>query len=109
MAIVSCGECGKEMSNQARQCPCCGAPNKSAPMSGGVKTLLWGLALVLGVGILVPIVNTASKPTLTPEQKDMKIRARVAIIQCKASKYCAEYELNNRIAEYERIFGESPE
>jgi RNA polymerase subunit RPABC4/transcription elongation factor Spt4 len=27
MALISCGECGREVSNWARMCPHCGFPN----------------------------------------------------------------------------------
>lgn len=109
MAMTACSECRKEMSNQARTCPHCGAPNKASPMAGGIKLALWIIGLALVVGLGVPIISTASKPTLTPAQKDMKIHARIAIIQCKASKYCSDSELNARVNEYKQMFGENPE
>lgn len=55
MALINCSECGKDVSDQASNCPGCGAkvPPKglSAIFSG---TLRLGLALI-ALGIALPI------------------------------------------------------
>lgn len=78
-------------------------------MAGGFKVAIWGVGLALAVGIGVPLIGTATKPELTPAQKDMKTHARIAIIQCRASRYCLQHELDARVEEYKRLFGENPE
>jgi hypothetical protein len=45
MALITCRECGKELSSKATSCPHCGAP---APRETGVVTYLFWGALVLG-------------------------------------------------------------
>ena len=105
--MIACTECGREISERAQACPSCGAPNKSAPMGGGIKALLWIVGAVIGIGILVPVIGTASKPMLTQAQKDAKIPALVAIKMCRVDKNCYDYEM--RVQDYKRTYGESPE
>ncbi len=60
MALVSCSECGKQISTLAERCPSCGAPVKAghsperasspAPTSGAVGKI----AMVVGAWLVVP-------------------------------------------------------
>ncbi len=107
MAMIACMECGKEISDQAQACPSCGAPNKSAPMKGGSKAILYIIGGIVGLGVLITLFGVASAPSLTQAQKDAKIPARVAIKMCRVDTNCYDYE--QRVRDYERTYGESPE
>lgn len=75
MALVKCGECGNEVSTQAKACPKCGAVMPKPKKSVGPVGLLFG-AIVLGA-IIMGFVNTerdktdraAVEAAKTPEQR----------------------------------------
>lgn len=50
MALVACGECGNEMSSEARGCPKCGW---RPPRGTGKQILKWGMVVLLGVPLLM--------------------------------------------------------
>ncbi|MEQ1934886.1 MAG: hypothetical protein ABL962_13585 [Fimbriimonadaceae bacterium] len=57
MALLKCGECGKEISDQAASCPGCGAPTtKLAPPPAKEKRktspIAWAAAIAIIVGLL---------------------------------------------------------
>lgn len=51
MALITCRECGKEVSSQAKQCPHCGC----AVQTGGI----WAMAILIGVIFLLIMVYAA--------------------------------------------------
>lgn len=80
MALIECTECGKQISDQATQCPSCGVPVKTTPVaikrsgSGleaggffllllGVPVAIWGSAddaqTALALGAIASIVGIA--------------------------------------------------
>lgn len=67
MALVACGECGKEISKQAETCPNCGYKKKKS-----TSLLTWIVAIVIAVPTLGAIFSgagsTSSAVALTPEQ-----------------------------------------
>lgn len=73
MAMTACKECGKEISDQAKSCPSCGAP---APKDG--MGLFGKAALSLGgVLLLFIVIGAATGPSNDPKAKD-----RNAIAYC---------------------------
>lgn len=40
MALIACGECGKQISDKAAACPHCGAPTPSASGTGSTKGIV---------------------------------------------------------------------
>ena len=82
MALIGCGECGKEISSEAPACPHCGAPNRAyvKPMGLFSKLLIGAFVLTflfLGFGCLL-----ASSPDGQARSKE-----RDAIEYCES-----EYE-----------------
>ena len=61
MALIKCGECGKEISDKAASCPGCGAPSvpgRAVPVNvtrAGGKWEGWGFSLIVG-GMLTAMV-----------------------------------------------------
>lgn len=103
--IALCAECKTEMSDKARACPHCGAPNKSAPMGGGLKALLYAVGGLFGAAVLLTLYGVSVSPALTQAQKDAKIPAQIAIAQCRV-EHCADYDV--RVQDYQRTYHESP-
>lgn len=52
MALIKCSECGHEVSDQANQCPNCGAPIKS-PSTLLNNSYLTLISLVVGVALVI--------------------------------------------------------
>lgn len=90
MALISCSECGKEISDKATACPHCGAPNINAPTTqpshadsvpepkkGGVLKWILGIP----VGLLVVMLTIGSIVGNTPEGKE-RSRERDKIAAC---------------------------
>jgi hypothetical protein len=64
MALLKCGECGREVSTQAKKCPGCGAKVKK-PV-GPLGTIL---VVLLGVAVFVPLAmqdRNQSRPSPAP-------------------------------------------
>ena len=82
MALISCTECGKQISDKASACPHCGAPvtapNEAAaePVKKGPKLWLWVPLGLVAAFLAVGIVNGNS-----PEGKE-RARQRDAIDLC---------------------------
>lgn len=57
MALTSCGECSKDVSDLARSCPHCGSPTATArgKVENGGRELLKLLAAMLVLGVLLAI------------------------------------------------------
>jgi DNA-directed RNA polymerase subunit RPC12/RpoP len=72
MALIKCTECGKEVSDQAKACPQCGAkkfkpkPAKK-PLGLFAWTMIAGFSVLAAVSSFLP-KNTTQTPTQTPEQ-----------------------------------------
>lgn len=56
MALITCGECSKEISDQAAACPSCGAPRKGSPKQQDAKpaksslgAVKWLIAIMFGI------------------------------------------------------------
>jgi hypothetical protein len=58
MALITCSECEKELSDKADKCPHCGAPRKPAKTSG--CTLIVGA--LAGLVVLIFILGVVSDP-----------------------------------------------
>lgn len=78
MALISCYECTKEISDSAPACPSCGAPSRQAKFQHGKKKVgpLKKLAIVIfwgfvGWGVLsaLGVINTGQKRELTLEEQ----------------------------------------
>ena len=78
MSLVSCTECGKEISSEAKSCPNCGKVNKSvvnkeqdSKQTVGCAVFILGIvflpfipavgALILLVGLVITLLNTRLK------------------------------------------------
>ena len=67
MALVSCKECGHQVSDKATTCPSCGG--KLKPKTSGVtKFAAWGLALAVVIGVAT--YEPATAPVHTCKQLD---------------------------------------
>ena len=53
MAIISCPECGKEISSAAEKCPYCGKPMKSLKKKSRWLLLVIVVCLIVGVSVAV--------------------------------------------------------
>lgn len=85
MALVNCHECGKEISDESKRCPHCGAKRKKK-----AGPIAW---IIAGVFLLIVIMNVGNKESsesarraaLTPEQRaveDSANRLRAARGAC---------------------------
>ena len=85
MALKACHECGKEYSSEAKACIHCGASNADhvKASSGCLKAV--GMIVMVVVGFFV-VMALVSVDKSTPEERDEKYRARVAIDACHKSK-----------------------
>ncbi|MFZ5491025.1 MAG: zinc ribbon domain-containing protein [Pseudomonadota bacterium] len=82
MAIVSCNECGSEISTSAASCPKCGAPAKKA-LPQRISTLTWIVVIAIGAIVVsamldpssggssssTPSANTQAAPTIDKSPK----------------------------------------
>lgn len=64
MALVKCPECGKEISIDAKKCPCCGHRVKKS----AAQTVLLAIALLFATWVLVMFLQ----PTLNPESPEQE-------------------------------------
>lgn len=62
MSLVTCSECGKDISDQAKACPNCGGINTKyrAPGKSGTSWWVWGIGIVI-VFSLWNVISTPSK------------------------------------------------
>jgi hypothetical protein len=77
MALIKCKECGKEISDQAKTCPSCGAKVKKP--AGGAGKLL---ALIVLGSLLASTITTcqkSSEPEPTEAQKAATAAANAAL------------------------------
>lgn len=70
MALISCHECGAEMSDQAAACPRCNAPRQKS------KAWLWLAGGLAGIAVLF-VLSAGNSP-----QANEKAKARRAIDLC---------------------------
>lgn len=79
MALITCTECGKEASDQAKACPHCGATKfkpEAAPKPA--SRLAWFIGAVVLIGIVMSAANPPPPPPEeTPEQKAQNTRINV--------------------------------
>ncbi len=64
MAMTKCKECGNTVSQKAKQCPSCGAPNKAK--GGCLKRIMVIFGLFLVVGAISAVVNSSGTSTSSP-------------------------------------------
>ncbi|VEI21859.1 Uncharacterised protein [Serratia plymuthica] len=62
MALIKCGECGKEISDKAKACPACGAPIKEKQT---VSQLISAVLVVIVAGFFIHACNSDDTPSLT--------------------------------------------
>lgn len=55
MALITCAECGREMSSEATACPACGKPNKTAQNKATDSKQQVGCAMLV-LSIIVGVV-----------------------------------------------------
>lgn len=60
MALITCQECRKQLSDTANACPHCGAPAAVAKKSGGFSIVKWTIVLVFGAFVF-KCVSTAGQ------------------------------------------------
>ena len=75
MALITCTECGKEVSDQANSCPQCGAKKfKPKPAKKPTSMLTWAIAAIVLIAIAMSAKNSPSSASApgtvakTPEQ-----------------------------------------
>src|SRR5690349_21197547 len=100
--MIACEECEKELSDQARACPHCGAPNRSAPMRGGSKAVLYVIGVIVGLVVLITLFGM-----LQPEDP-VKREAKEAIKRCYATGMAIS-QCDGLRDNYKNTYGESPE
>jgi hypothetical protein len=62
MALMKCGECGREISDQAAACPGCGAVVPKQSQADGCIPILFVLAIVFVIFIVFVAKNDSSTP-----------------------------------------------
>jgi RNA polymerase subunit RPABC4/transcription elongation factor Spt4 len=60
MALVKCGECGSEVSTQARACPKCGKIRQTS-VNWAMIAVVAGVAAFVGYRLLVLIVESGGR------------------------------------------------
>lgn len=63
MAMIFCRECGKSISDKAKKCPHCGAPNKAASSLFSLPKVLLYILIIGVVWFVVLAIQIESKPT----------------------------------------------
>lgn len=88
MALVSCSECGKEISDKATSCPHCGAPKtgNAATQASSVqpqakKGGLWKWVIGIPIALFAFVMIVGSNLANTPEGRE-KASAREKIGAC---------------------------
>jgi RNA polymerase subunit RPABC4/transcription elongation factor Spt4 len=64
MTLMTCPDCGKEISNEADACPYCGAKPK---LSSGTSKVIGGVFVIL---IIIGLLNSKDTPAPTPAPFD---------------------------------------
>ena len=74
MALITCGECGSQISNQAPSCPKCGAPVRTAAtaarsVAGGIGSVIkWTIMIVVGVPLAITAYTCTKVSTEVAER-----------------------------------------
>lgn len=85
MALIKCGECGNDVSTEAKTCPKCGAKVKYKKPTSRTAKVLGGLLAISVIGGMIAsqdaadtrkAVDAASQAAMTPEQKAQKDAAK---------------------------------
>src|SRR5687767_1031808 len=102
MSLVSCKECGKEVSNKAAACPSCGFKPKRT------SRVTWLVTIFVAVPLLIAIVNgggergtSVSPQAESPEQDAAKRQKRLEREAAERKR-----ELDDQRASYARIIAE---
>ncbi len=118
MALKSCGECGRQISTQAKSCPGCGAPNSPSSNKAEYQSVntetprkkISGLLVALIILTVIAIVGVLSRPDPIIQAKEAESAAKKEAecaqnLQCYGSKnvstasvYCKDYI--GRLAKY---------
>lgn len=72
MALMRCGECGKDMSSAANSCPNCGAPNRLTAYVGLIKA-------IPAIGFLFAMIFFGVKCSMDSSIEDKRRQAAAAI------------------------------
>lgn len=99
MALISCAECGKSVSTEAKTCPSCGAKVKP-PKKPASKILKYGLFAVIGVSAVLMFIsgqeNQQQKKAdqdrlaaMTPEARAAEVARREAVAASEAARAVA--------------------
>lgn len=100
MALLTCKECGKEMSSTASSCPHCGA-RRTSPLSTIWTTIKIVVALVFGLVVYrcASVTSQVADSVSTPMAKSNSSPARLAATACSPKdftvsgvKFRREYE-----------------
>ncbi len=59
MALISCHECGSQISTEAKTCPHCGAKNKSRPPLVRKSLLILGVIIIGGFAYVASTIDPA--------------------------------------------------
>lgn len=79
MALVTCHECGNEISTQAKLCPKCGAPVKAKQSVG------FGTVVVVALGVLLLLISIFPNSNHVPEIP----------LQAIVSHFAGRFEITN--------------
>lgn len=86
MALTKCGECGREVSNQALACPGCGAPIKPAVVVPPKEKTGCGTMVIGGIAgliVLSAIINAIDETTTTTDKPKGDPNEGVAAYACQ--------------------------
>ena len=94
MALQPCGECGKQVSSQAKSCPHCGAniPRTSA-LTGCLAILLFFVIVVMFIGV-IERNQPPSSPSSAPCQNISEATASQLIDDAKNAGMIYSHRLN---------------
>lgn len=113
MALVSCKECRKKISDKAGSCPSCGNPTRPTQKPDGrflgISTPVWVLIVFTGLAYTLfdnDVANTIDKPTaqtaeVAPKAKTEAQVVKSAAMTCKlaaknAAQWGADMDLESR-------------
>jgi hypothetical protein len=104
MAMTKCKECGKDVSDQAVNCPHCGAPQSTAPStpqkkSGGClkAVILIGIVVFLGSAFLSVFFGRQETATMTPAEVAAALHGANAPTPAQVALQAAEAERSQRL------------
>lgn len=103
MALVSCRECGKRVSDEAQTCPHCGITNPAPPPTppSATRGYVW-IAIIVAV-IAVVVIGSQSKPG--PSTPAPSVVAPAPTVDKSPEKQKARTELITKLQGL-RVFGE---